>query len=89
MAVRLLGGPATHFRTTDHSTEIEHLRNDALLFSARYGATSAQAVISAAAADLLECHDATGISLDNWKGPRALVEYALSGDNLTFLENGI
>jgi len=58
---------------TDHSAEIALLR---------------QSPVTAhrAAADLLECHDATGISLDEWGPVRQLVEEAIEGP---ILENHV
>lgn len=39
------------------------------------------------AAALLEVHDASGISLDRWIGPRQLVEFFIGPGK--FLENGV
>lgn len=79
--------PATnHSRTTDHSEEISALRF--LVDSTR---NHEVAIIARAAADLLEVHDATGISLDDWIGPRNLVNFALSRYTTggTLLPNGV
>lgn len=45
-----------------------------------------QANCFALAADLLECHDQTGISLDNWPSARAFVERRIEGP---IVENGV
>lgn len=50
------------------------------------------AAILMAAAALLEVHDASGISLDDWIGPRQLITEALELVGLTddlFLPNGV
>lgn len=73
MATRLPGGPAYDFRTTDHSFEILRLQ--------RLGKLSFLAPLEAAglmaAADLLQAHDETAITLDDWYGPARLVTLAL------------
>lgn len=49
-------------------------------------------VVLDAAADLLECHDATGVTLDDWTGPKALVHEALAMIGLEphhLLANGV
>ena len=68
MAQRLPGGEAFHYRRSDHSTEISQLR-------AQVGdGTVLEALTRAVAADLLQSHDETGISLDEWLSARLLVE---------------
>jgi phosphosulfolactate phosphohydrolase-like enzyme len=68
MARRLPGGEAFQYRRSDHSVEIAQLRT-------RVGdGTVANALTLAVAADLLEAHDETGISLDDWLSARLLVE---------------
>jgi hypothetical protein len=69
MARRLPGGEAFDYRTCDHSEEIARLRQQAGLSSERQ-----QALVCAVAAELLQAHDETGISLDEWLAPRMLVE---------------
>lgn len=71
-------------RTTDHSDDIAALRAFTKNIMEQYpdiddcpDLEQLQAVVCQAAAALLECHDATGISLDNWTGPRELVVQAL------------
>lgn len=73
MATRLPGGPAYGFRTTDHSDEILDLR--ALATTRFLSPLEAAAIV--AAADLLEAHDETGITLDDWYGPARLVTLVL------------
>ncbi|MDE9365427.1 hypothetical protein PZ938_07400 [Luteipulveratus sp. YIM 133132] len=73
MALRLIGTELTGYRTTDHSEEIARLRT-----SARFPEhTLLERRARRAAAELLVCHDGTGISLDDWDGPRDLIEYLL------------
>lgn len=65
----------------DHSEQIARLRSIETVY-ARLGTdiTSTERTIGlayATAADLLEIHDATGISLDNWTFARNLVEHLL------------
>lgn len=55
---------------TDHSTDITALRDRA----ATYEEGSFVRLTVETAADLLELHDETGISLDNWVAARGLVE---------------
>lgn len=85
---------------TDHSAEIQAMRDFALSIVAKYpdGASTAphleflEATVCMAAAGLLEVHDDSGISLDNWTGPRELVETGLMIVGLpreTFLENHV
>lgn len=66
--------------TTDHSTDIELLRNAAAQWKTGEQDSMAFAMYSCAA-DLLEDHDRSGISLNYWDGPRALVEVALKRVN--------
>jgi len=68
MARRLPGGEAFNFRRSDHSAEIAQLRTQAV------DGTALEALTLAVAADLLEAHDETGISLDDWLSARLLVE---------------
>lgn len=90
----LSGYTATH---TDHSQEIAALRVQSRRLMRKHPAESAtleQAIANAAfetAAALLEVHDDTGISLDEWIGPRQLVERCLEavGHPDTFLENHV
>jgi hypothetical protein len=74
---------------TDHSHESDSMRAYAKLLTngdpfspvttvAGPMPAGALVTIMDAAAALLEVHDATGISLDSWRGPRELVEYALT-----------
>lgn len=94
-------------RRTDHSDEITRLRqitdhtmevgkDDPATVMTYEGFVLPAAVMAAiceCAAGLLEVHDATGISLDEWAGPRELVELALAlagyDPEVTFLENGV
>ncbi len=79
--------PATnHCRTTDHSEEIGALR-----FLSDNTPNVEVGILARCAADLLEVHDATGISLDDWTGPRNLVNFALSRFTTggTLLPNGV
>lgn len=69
--------------TTDHSADILALRNKAQDPSS--SDTSAGLLTLSTAADLLELHDQTGISLDHWVNARSLVEL-LIGHRIT--ENG-
>lgn len=62
-------------RTSDHSDEIDRLRH----IAADPGVDEAVQIQHEAAAALLEVHDQTGLSLDNWKGPREFVEMLLGG----------
>lgn len=51
-----------------------------------------ESVILFGAAALLEVHDATGISLDDWTGPHEIVIQGLliaGYDRSAFLENGV
>lgn len=84
-------------RHTSHTDEIKALRDETLRrMDACPAATASieeaiQITAFQAAAALLESHDDTGVVLDNWAGPRELVEYCLSaiGLNGTFLESHV
>lgn len=65
--------PTFGFPVTNHSVEIAELRWRA----ERPGIDELEAAALKAAADLLYCHDETGISLDAWDGPAALVNLLL------------
>lgn len=87
MAKQLPGGPEYNYRTTDHSVEISLLRRRAAAY--RHSTDRherVESLIAECAAALLQCHDETGISLDDWPGPRELVEYAIES---RLLENHI
>lgn len=81
--------------TTDHSEEIAEMEKFVAISMAEkdvpYG-MFLETLIVKTAATLLQGHDDSGISLDNWTGPRELVEQALSiigkGDE-DFVENGV
>lgn len=62
--------------TTDHGAEVMRLRQRAKN-KERY-----DHLVYLLAADLLEAHDESGISLDNWPAARNLVEL-LIGDEIT------
>lgn len=68
MAKRLPGGEAFGYRRSDHSEEIAELRTQV------GDGTVVEALTRALAADLLQGHDETGISLDEWLSARLLVE---------------
>ena len=87
---------------TDHSGEIAKMRDRANLIVKTFRGTGKhepsqamvlEATLLMAAAALLEVHDDTGISLDNWIGPRQLVESALElcgyDSDTVFLPNGV
>lgn len=59
---------------TDHSRDIKNLR----LRSKYETNTITERLTLEVAADLLEIHDTTGISLDNWPSARGLVEHLTS-----------
>lgn len=65
--------PTFRFPLTNHSEEIAELRWKA----DRPGLDPLEAAALRAAADLLVCHDETGISLDDWPGPGSLVNLML------------
>ncbi|GAA3600627.1 hypothetical protein GCM10022199_00020 [Marihabitans asiaticum] len=67
--------PQSGIPLTNHSEEIAELRWRA----DRPGIGELEAAAFQAAVDLLECHDATGISLDDWEGPASLVNLMLRG----------
>lgn len=86
MSRRLIGQP--DHRTTSHEHEIKTMREwvrmlvkgePMAVMETKIGVIPAGvlAVILEASAALLETHDATGISLDDWTGPRELVELGL------------
>lgn len=66
---------------TNHSEQITDLRNTAMSLERGDHKDSPdikkRIIMFNAAAALLEVHDDTGISLDNWKGPREFVEMML------------
>lgn len=68
MARRLPGGEAFQYRRSDHTAEIAQLRTQVA------DGTVLEALTVAVAADLLEAHDQTGVSLDDWLSARLLVE---------------
>lgn len=76
---RLVNDP--HMRTTDHAGEIAWLRLEGITTGERL-----RSLAFMTAAELLQGHDETGISLDNWDAPRALVEHLLGH---AILENGV
>lgn len=69
---RIAGGAETNYRTTDHSGEIAWLRLQGVTEPDRL-----RALAYLVAADLLQGHDETGLSLDEWEAPRELVELML------------
>lgn len=71
---RYLHVPAGTGGTTDHSEEIGALRTMARLTTHEHFKRSYQL-----AADLLEAHDDTGISLDDWPAAKLFVE-SLTGE---------
>lgn len=73
MAKRLAGDASTHYRTTDHTEEIDLLL-DKLKETVPDSLESMALMVSI---DLLKQHDDTGCSLDNWRSARTLVEYFL------------
>ncbi len=79
MARRLSFGPE-NCRTTDHAVEIAWLRLP------REDDSFMDALMRELAADLLEAHDDTGISLDDWLPARLFVELLL---DKKILINGI
>lgn len=103
MSTRKDGSDYTH---TDHTDEIRALRveSDRIMRTFQRGRPTAEPskvdvrwkddivmTAFAASAALLEVHDATGISLDNWAGPKQLVKACLRAIGLdgTFLENEV
>ena len=83
-----LDKPSASGGTTSHEDEIRELRENAERFAIN---DAGSAIVARAAADLLEVHDASGISLDNWAGPRNLVNLALTRHTQagTFTPNGV
>lgn len=86
-------------RHSDHSAEIEAMRAKAAEIRAQESENpdplepeGLQVLVLECASALLEVHDDTGISLDDWKGPRELVEGALALTGFpegTFLVNEV
>jgi hypothetical protein len=81
MANELPGGEEFSYRTTDHSQEIAELRE-----KKPYYGIEIHRLVYATCAELLQAHDETGISLDDWEAPRLLIETVLGKP---ILENGI
>lgn len=77
---RRLDKPNASGGTTDHSQEIARLRVRSRV-KEQY-----DRLVYQVAADLLEMHDSSGCSLDNWPAARALVEL-LIGDEI--VESGV
>lgn len=85
--------------TTNHGIEIDAMRRQVAMTMQEWPSSPDmpqelfhETTILAAAADLLEVHDSSGISLDDWIGPRMLVETAMMIIDLpreTFLENHV
>ena len=69
---RLSGSAEIGFRSTDHSGEIAWLRLQAVEADDRQ-----DELMYLVAAELLQSHDETGCSLDNWEPCRAFVELLL------------
>ena len=78
---RLSGGAPTGFRSTDHSGEIAWLRLQAV-----QAHDPRDELSYLVAAELLQSHDETGCSLDNWELCRAFVELLLGHE---ILENHV
>lgn len=82
--------PPVNCCTTDHAEEITRLREIADGLSAAHKGERPDVALLVltykVAADLLEAHDDTGISLDNWSTARGLVE-TLVGKII--LDNGV
>lgn len=77
--IHLTGGGGGYIQTlTDHHVEIEQALQHA------HGAPDEMQVL--AAVELLQCHDDTGISLDNWLPVRKFVEETLG---FQILENRV
>lgn len=84
----LLSKPSPSGGTTSHADEIQELR-DAAKVQADHGLV-ATSVIYNAAADLLETHDSTGISLENFGAVGDLVNFALRDLGMApYLPNGV
>ena len=77
---RRLSSPNEYGGTTDHSDYIEAFR---VMAEASDGLDAIELRL---AADLLEAHDQTGISLDDWPNARRFVE-VLTG--VTVIPNGV
>lgn len=74
---RLRGDASTAFRSTDHSGEIAWLRLQAVTAHDRK-----DELALLVAAELLQSHDETGCSLDQWAPCRAFVELMLGHEIL-------
>jgi hypothetical protein len=74
---RKLEVPNDHGGTTDHGDEILAMRQQAAMTQGDDITSALEVAMLNCAAALLEVHDATGIVLDTWSGPRELVELAL------------
>lgn len=61
---------------TDHSADIQTLR-DRINQGGAFLVPPLRRLVYGTAADLLELHDSTGISLDNWTHARGLIEYLI------------
>lgn len=77
MAQRLSGGPEDNYRTTSHAEEVKFLR-----YLAETADRESEVIAFRLAADLLESHDQTAISLDDWPTARRFVELRLGQDIL-------
>lgn len=77
MSRRLSGGPEVHYRTTDHAEEIAELWANSTKQDDKL-----RMVDFMLAAELLQAHDDTGISLDDWPTARQFVERHLGQDIL-------
>lgn len=77
---RRLERPNRHGGVTDHTEEIANLRRRAVR-KERY-----DELVYLVAAELLEAHDESGITLDNWKAARDLVELLIGSE---IIESGI
>lgn len=91
MSKRLSGDVPPHFRTTDHSEEIGHLRQiGEEMGRSTDPDTIREAVVILAVCELLQAHDHTAIVLEQWPALRTLVETVLAEAGLpgTFLESG-
>lgn len=78
---RLVGDASTGYRSTDHSGEIAWLRLKAVS-----AGDQQQELTFLVAAELLQSHDETGCSLDDWTPCRQMVELLLGA---RVLENDI
>lgn len=71
-------------RLTDHSVEIAHMRQIANVNKDGFQRIDVLSIL--VACDLLEGHDDTGLSLDNWVPVREFVETIFGFE---ILENGV